>query len=201
LYLVMISELHDKIKEKAEAHDSVSPVNETTSLPTPLGRTISRSHAVYNPIKTPTTPSSGVPLTGGLFFSLPAKSSLIDDVPEPPLEEMSIMLELLTQDLNLTEDKKQVLRDLPSDRKWVMLQQHLGERYRDGAAKDVNKVSEEIERLRSGPDDKELLTSMAVSLRSRPIRWISNFIDNGGLDSLIANLKILEDANRYRLTF
>lgn len=78
-----------------------------------------------------------------------------------------------------------------------MLQQHLGERYRDGAAKDVNKVSEEIERLRSGPADKDLLTSMAVSLRSRPIRWISNFIDNGGLDSLIANLKILEDANRY----
>lgn len=140
--------------------------------------------AVSSPVKTPTSMA---------LMSLPKGAG---DVPEPPLEEMDIMLELLMEDLNLTEDKKSVLRNLPSDRKWVMLQQHLGERYRDGAARDIHKDSEEINKLQSNPD-KELLTNLVVSLRSRPIRWISNFIENGGLSILIANLKVLEDANKY----
>lgn len=78
-----------------------------------------------------------------------------------------------------------------------MLQQHLGERYRDGTGKDITKLNEEISRLKSGENDKDLLTSMVVNLRSKAIRWIGNFIDNGGLESLIANLKVLEDSNRF----
>jgi hypothetical protein len=97
----------------------------------------------------------------------------------------------------LTEDKKQVLRTLSNERKWVMLQQHLGERYRDGASRDIQQEILEIQRLKDNRDtDKELLTNLVVSLRSRPIRWISNFIENGGLTILLENLQSLENESR-----
>ena len=127
-------------------------------------------------------------------ISLPMTSS--DGTALPPLEEIHIMLELLMEDLNLTEDKKHILRSLPDDRKWIMLQQHLGERYRDGG--DINSISnEDVDKLKADKPDKDFLVMLVVSLRSRPIRWITNFIETGGLDILLANLKRLENMNWY----
>ncbi|KAI8846857.1 hypothetical protein BC829DRAFT_445004 [Chytridium lagenaria] len=128
--------------------------------------------------------------------SMPSSMYNVSDVPMPPVEAVQTMLELLMEDLNLTEEKKQVLRMLPNERKWGMLQQHLGERYRDGASQTTQQDVQEIQKLRDSPD-KELLTNLVVSLRSRPIRWISNFIENGGLAILLDNLKALEDENRH----
>ncbi|KAJ1551116.1 hypothetical protein HK096_003049, partial [Nowakowskiella sp. JEL0078] len=120
---------------------------------------------------------------------------VISSAQMPPSEEIEVMLELLMEDLNLTEEKKHVLRILSNERKWTMLQQHLGERYRDsGGGRDVQQEILEIQRLRDNPD-KELLTNLVVSLRSRPIRWMSNFIEKGGLTVLLENLKALKDTD------
>lgn len=61
-----------------------------------------------------------------------------------------------------------------------MLIQHLTERYRTGP----QEILEEIDLLKSSRD-KLLLNNLVVSLRSRPIRWISGFIDFGGLSVLL----------------
>jgi len=119
----------------------------------------------------------------------------LGDAPAPPVEHVVVMLELLMEDLNLTEDKKSVLRRLPTDRKWIMLQQHLSERYREGVGQDVQDI-QELERLRDNPDE-ELLKNLVVSLRSRPIRWISGFVERGGLSTLLENLNLLEEENRH----
>ncbi|KAJ3413863.1 Dishevelled associated activator of morphogenesis 2 [Chytridiales sp. JEL 0842] len=143
-------------------------------------------------------PSSiiGMPSPGGAAAAAPGAVYTVPDVPMPPVEALETMLELLMEDLNLTEDKKQVLRALSNDRKWVMLQQHLGERYRDSSSRDIQQEIQEVERLRDNPD-KELLTNLVVSLRSRPIRWISHFIEHGGLTILLENLKLFESENRH----
>lgn len=99
------------------------------------------------------------------------------------------------EDLNLTDDKKGVLRKLPSERKWLMLFQHLGDRYRAGPQEVLQEI-QEIQKLREGAD-KELLTNLVVSLRSRPIRWISGFIDHGGFAVLLDNLNELEMGDVY----
>ncbi|KAJ1344018.1 hypothetical protein BSLG_001158 [Batrachochytrium salamandrivorans] len=69
---------------------------------------------------------------------------------------------------------------------------HLGERYctRDprGATRNTGDS-----KLKDGAD-RELLTNLVVSLRSRPIRWISGFIDHGGFAVLLDNLNELEMA-------
>jgi hypothetical protein len=121
-------------------------------------------------------------------------SEMLTPVPMPPPEHVCIMLELLMDDLNLTEDKKHVLRRLPDSRKWLMLIQHLSDRYRDPGPTDEVK---EIERLQENSEDKALLSDLVVSLRSRPIRWISNFIDSDGLKVLLRNLESLEERKKY----
>lgn len=92
--------------------------------------------------------------------------------------------------MNLTEDKKKVLRVLPDGRKWQMLIQHLSERYRSGP----QEIIQEIQILKNSRE-KSLLSKLVVSLRSRPIRWISGFIDYGGLSVLLDYLNEVKQSN------
>ena len=101
----------------------------------------------------------------------------------PKPEHVVNILELLMDDLNLTDDKKKVLRNLPSERKWIMCVQHLSERYIIHE-EDMHEVS----KLLNNPHDEALLGDFVVFLRSRPLRWISNFIQSKGLSVLLWNL-------------
>lgn len=121
-------------------------------------------------------------------------SNMFGHTISPTPEELDIMLELMMEDVNLTQDKKVVIRKLPMDRKWLMLVQNLSERYRSGPQEVLQEI-QEIQELKTGPN-KDLLNNLVVSLRSRPIRWISEFIDNGGLGVLLDNLNELEETER-----
>ena len=79
---------------------------------------------------------------------------------------------------------------MPDSRKWAMLITHLANRYSDGGPSDEIR---EIFRLKDTPHDIHLLSDLVVSLRSRPIRWISGFIDSDGLNVLLSNLQNLEE--------
>jgi len=135
----------------------------------------------------PRTKGAGL---AGLAAAREGESPKLPDIPMPPLDEVNTMLELLMEDLNLSEDKKKVLRELQPDKKWTMLQTHLAERYDQGGL-DAS-IAEEVKVLRNNPT-KESLNSLSVSLRSKPIRWINNFIENEGLTLLLDNLKQVED--------
>lgn len=54
----------------------------------------------------------------------------------------------------------------------------------------------DIQKLRNSPLDTQFLTSLAVSLRSKPISWINAFIENSGLTVLLDNLKKVEEGER-----
>ncbi|TPX38459.1 hypothetical protein SeLEV6574_g07774, partial [Synchytrium endobioticum] len=158
-----------------------------------------------SPARTVASSALSSSTTGGSIMTLISAES----APMPPLPEMELMLELLMEDLNLSEDKKKSLREIPAERKWVMLQQHLGERYRAGVITGASPGSLsptksgisidgslEVHKLREAPT-KDLLRELAVTLRTRPLRWISDFVGNGGLAALLDNLKELEDENRH----
>ena len=55
----------------------------------------------------------------------------------------------------------------------------------------------EIEALKTNPT-KELLTSMSISLRSRPIRWVSRFTELHGITYLLDYLKNMNEKTKYR---
>ena len=91
------------------------------------------------------------------------------------------------------------LINLALDRKWSMLSQHLTERYRD-AKTPVECV--EIEYLKSlGDVDKKMLGNLVVSLRTMPIRWINQFIIQGGLELLLSALeKRVQEYEEFYIT-
>ena len=51
---------------------------------------------------------------------------------------------------------------------------------------EINSVITELEKK---SPNKDVLRSLVVSLRSRPIRWISSFIERDGLKLLLTYLK------------
>lgn len=110
----------------------------------------------------------------------------------PSDQEIEIMLELMMEDVNLTEEKKVTLRKLSRDRQWTLLVQNLSERYRSGPQEVLQEI-QEIQKLREGPSNKELLNNLVVSLRSRPIRWVYEFIEHGGLTVLLDHLNELQE--------
>lgn len=54
----------------------------------------------------------------------------------------------------------------------------------------------EIEKIKNG-QDKRVLIDLAVSLRSRPMRWISEFLEHGGLAVILDNLNELEELQQH----
>ncbi|KAJ3270137.1 Disheveled-associated activator of morphogenesis 1 [Terramyces sp. JEL0728] len=114
---------------------------------------------------------------------------------KPSETELEIMLELMMEDVNLTEEKKVVIRKLSDERKWMMLVQNLSERFRNGPQEVLQEI-QEIQKLKNGAN-RDLLNALEVSLRSRPIRWISEFIDHGGLGVMLDNLNELEETQNH----
>jgi HKD family nuclease len=76
----------------------------------------------------------------------------------------------------------------------MMLVQNLGERYRTGPQEVLQEIND-IKSLKAGTN-KDMLKQMVVSLKSRPIQWISEFIKNGGLGVLLDNLNDIQEMGK-----
>jgi dishevelled associated activator of morphogenesis len=76
----------------------------------------------------------------------------------------------------------------------MMLVQNLGERYRTGPQEVLQEIND-IKSLKTGTN-KAMLKQMVVSLKSRPIQWISEFIKNGGLGVLLDNLNDIQEMGK-----
>jgi hypothetical protein len=109
----------------------------------------------------------------------------------PSVTELDIMFELMMEDVNLLEERKAGLRNLKYERKWMMLVQNLSDRYRVGP----QEVLYEIQQIQE--PSLETLQKLVVTLRASPIRWISDFIDNGGLGVLLDSLNDLQQNKQH----
>lgn len=111
---------------------------------------------------------------------------LSEPKPQPPHDELEQMFEVVLDDLNLPPEKREAMRTLPDERKWIIVQSNLKQEA------DVEVTDDEIQReiatLKDQPTT-ELLQSMSVSLRSRPIRWVSKFAEKQGITTLLAYLR------------
>ena len=83
------------------------------------------------------------------------------------------------------------MRKLNNDRKWMMLVRNLGDRYKSDSLQVLKEIKE-IQKLKQN-GDKAFLVQLIVSIRSRPIRWIIEFIEHGGLAALLDNLNELQE--------
>ncbi|KAJ1505412.1 hypothetical protein HMI56_001147, partial [Coelomomyces lativittatus] len=86
-------------------------------------------------------------------------------------------------DLNISEENKGKLRVYSDEKKWVLLQAYL-------LKKDEMHVKE-LQQLRDNPSE-DVIKNLVIVLKSRPVSWITTFVDSGGLDTLFSLLEKLE---------
>jgi len=119
--------------------------------------------------------------------------------PMPPQEEFDMMFEAFLEDLNLPEEKKAQLLKFPQERRWEIMHQHIQEG-QEGEEELEDEITEEISSLQEDPSPI-ILQSLAVSIRAKPIRWISKFVEKDGINVLLNILKNLETDQRFESFF
>uniref|UniRef100_A0A8B9P6Y3 Diaphanous related formin 3 n=1 Tax=Apteryx owenii TaxID=8824 RepID=A0A8B9P6Y3_APTOW len=116
---------------------------------------------------------------------------------EVQFNELKYLLRcLLTEDMNLNEDKKAPLREKDFNTKKEMVMQYISTASKSvskSLLKKSRKISpqEFIQELKSGSTDERLVTcleSLRVSLTSNPVSWVENF----GREGLGLLLDVLE---------
>ncbi|ORX83965.1 FH2-domain-containing protein [Anaeromyces robustus] len=117
--------------------------------------------------------------------------------PMPPIDELVQMFELLMDEINIPNSKKEDLRNRTNEQKWMMIQSHMNDRGSD--QKDVVECNKIIEEIKTEPTVQNL-KNLAILLRSQPISWVAAFVEGDGLTVLLQNLKEIREVNNDKNT-
>jgi len=117
--------------------------------------------------------------------------------PMPPIDELVQMFELLMDEINIPNSKKEDLRNRTNEQKWMMIQSHMNDRGSD--QKDVVECTKIIEEIKTAPSVQNL-KNLAILLRSQPISWVAAFVEGDGLTVLLQNLREIREVNNDKNT-
>ncbi|KAI9146343.1 hypothetical protein BKA69DRAFT_1034590 [Paraphysoderma sedebokerense] len=118
------------------------------------------------------------------------------DPDNPPSEgpEFERMLEKVLDQMGIKEDARQAVRALPIQTKWRMIVQHKTAQAEQQMDQSPKQTPEYFIRQLSARSDKhstKTLASLRISLTTHSVKWVENFIQQGGLEVLTELL------NRY----
>jgi len=115
-------------------------------------------------------------------------------LPMPPPEELEMAFETFLEDLNLPEEKKEMMKKFPDDRRWKIIQQQMRDQLEDEETAAIE-IQTDLDQLGANPT-KDLLQSLSVALRSKPIHWINKFVELNGINALFNFQKNVTAAQR-----
>jgi len=121
----------------------------------------------------------------------------MENRPMPPIDELVQMFELLMDEINIPNSKKEDLRNKTNEQKWMMIQSHMNDR--GGDQKDVVECTKIIEEIKTAPSVQNL-KNLAILLRSQPISWVQAFVEGDGLTVLLQNLREIREVNNDKNT-
>eukprot|EP00834_Sanchytrium_tribonematis_P000590 NODE_11_length_54881_cov_1.430718.p3 type:complete len:952 gc:universal NODE_11_length_54881_cov_1.430718:36331-33476(-) len=115
----------------------------------------------------------------------------------PPEDEWKEDFEKMLAELGLPNEKLQAMRDLPLEKKWVMLSRN---KKRDenkieatpGQGAKKTPLEEQLDTIVTATDPKTLskgIQSLEISMRTEPLSYVKEFIDKQGLDVVINVMK------------
>eukprot|EP00833_Pecoramyces_ruminatium_P004256 jgi/Orpsp1_1/1178288/evm.model.c7180000064723.1 len=115
-------------------------------------------------------------------------------VPMPPLEELMVLADKLMDELDLPPDSRTFFKHLPNSQKWQLIQQNL--MHQGGNPEEDCLIY--TQKLQENPNSVDVVSRLATALHTKPMAWVDQFIQYGGLKTLLTNLKHLEeDENGY----
>eukprot|EP00002_Diphylleia_rotans_P040524 TRINITY_DN9621_c0_g1_i3.p1 TRINITY_DN9621_c0_g1~~TRINITY_DN9621_c0_g1_i3.p1 ORF type:complete len:591 (+),score=143.04 TRINITY_DN9621_c0_g1_i3:49-1821(+) len=126
-----------------------------------------------------------------------AASDLVSDTAElPPLEELESMFRSFLEELGLPAAKKQEMEAMAPERKWLLLCQN---KSREQLEREQQVSSGKIHDTPAGHINNlkaaltaENLSRLGVALRSKPVSWVSQFINLNGAEFLVEKMVELD---------
>ncbi|KAL7752167.1 hypothetical protein RI367_002211 [Sorochytrium milnesiophthora] len=111
----------------------------------------------------------------------------VPDMDMPSKENLEIGFQIVLDDLGITEDKREQFRNMTDEQKWTLLKNHFHKR---------DNYIPELINLRENPS-LDLLSKLAIMLRSSPVSWVMGFLEAGGLNVLLDILGNIELEKRF----
>ncbi|KAF4017534.1 hypothetical protein G4228_008611, partial [Cervus hanglu yarkandensis] len=101
-------------------------------------------------------------------------------LPMPPVEELDVMFSELVDELDLTDKHREAMFALPAEKKWQI---YCSKKKR----KSLLALEKEEEEERS-----KTIESLKTALRTKPMRFVTRFIDLDGLSCILNFLKTMD---------
>uniref|UniRef100_A0A8C3LT84 Dishevelled associated activator of morphogenesis 1 n=1 Tax=Chrysolophus pictus TaxID=9089 RepID=A0A8C3LT84_CHRPC len=106
-------------------------------------------------------------------------------LPMPPVEELDVMFTELVDELDLTDKHREAMFALPAEKKWQIYCSK--KKVRDMSAKSLIALEKEDEEERN-----KTIESLKTALRTKPMRFVTRFIDLDGLSCILNFLKSMD---------
>ncbi|ORX83964.1 hypothetical protein BCR32DRAFT_291638 [Anaeromyces robustus] len=103
---------------------------------------------------------------------------------------INALLETFMDEINLPPNKRESVRNLSDEDKLLMIKSQKRTTNNNSHEDDVIKI---IEKIKDSPT-LESIKNLSVLLRTKPIKWITEFVNNDGLNILLNNLNIIQSS-------
>ncbi|OUM67025.1 hypothetical protein PIROE2DRAFT_5635 [Piromyces sp. E2] len=117
-----------------------------------------------------------------------------NSLPIPSTVELNRLSKEVMDVLKLPDDSREFISELPNSQKWELIQKYYNPNGNDSA--EIYCISY-TQRLKENPFDKEIISDIATALHTHIVSdIIDKFINYGGVQLLISNLKQLEEDDK-----
>jgi len=125
-----------------------------------------------------------------MSFSIPSRNSL----PIPSTVDLNRLSKEVMDSLELPTESRQFISELPNSQKWELIQKYYNTKGNDSS--EIYCISY-TQKLKENPFDKETISDIATALHTHIVSdIIDKFINYGGVQLLISNLKQLEEDDK-----
>jgi Diaphanous GTPase-binding Domain/Diaphanous FH3 Domain len=114
------------------------------------------------------------------------KSSSSKSKKMPGAEELGKRFGKLMDNLGIKDAKRKAMMALSDENKWQMVQQ-----YSNVESQSASTTPEKYVKMLQGTVTQKELSSLTVDMQSKPVPWLSEFLEKGGIEPLFAQLELV----------
>uniref|UniRef100_A0A8C9MSS5 Dishevelled associated activator of morphosis 1 n=1 Tax=Serinus canaria TaxID=9135 RepID=A0A8C9MSS5_SERCA len=125
-----------------------------------------------------------------------ALQTMEPSLPMPPVEELDAMFTELVDELDLTDKHREAMFALPAEKKWqIYCSKKKDQEENKGATSWPEFYIDQLNSMAAVKDEEErnkTIESLKTALRTKPMRFVTRFIDLDGLSCILNFLKSMD---------
>ncbi|ORX49374.1 hypothetical protein BCR36DRAFT_291981 [Piromyces finnis] len=106
-------------------------------------------------------------------------------------KKINELVETFMDEINLSQDKREAIRNMSDEQKVLMISSQSSTSTSNSDRKEEDDALKYIQKIKLTPT-LEVIKHLSVLLRTKPIKWINDFVNNKGLSILLSNLNNIQ---------